>query len=448
MGRTFPALGSVLAMIAVACSSPANPDSRTPAPQPNVSNDGVIGQVNRIAYVSPNGDLFTVGPDGGDLSQLTGGLQAGDGSSGGVQAQPLRMNEYYTWPTWSADGTKLAASRVIVEESGTEITLQVMDARTGRSETVYENGRAGLVADGAPHYIYWSPTGGQVSFLASTPDGLALFVWDGTPGSPAVQIARGAPLYYQWAQDAQAMAVHVGPELIWASPPKDDANRRSFQSAGNFRVPAVSPDGSSLAYVDRTIEGAGLYIAPTSDLSQARKIIDVGWSSAIMWSPDGSQIALADQSGPRTQLFDRLILVPADGGDPTPLVSGEASSVVWSFFWAPAGDKLAWVSVNGANQELEMMVSPSNGSASKNLFSFRPSAEVFIMMSFFDQYAHSHSPWSPDGQSLVVAGTKGEAARRSNGRTPTGDRIYVLDADGSAEPRDLGAGVLAVWSWN
>ena len=72
--------------------------------------------MNRIAYVSPNGDLFTVDPDGGGLSQLTGGVQAGSSSEGSVQAQPLRMNEYYTWPTWSADGTKLAASRVIVAE--------------------------------------------------------------------------------------------------------------------------------------------------------------------------------------------------------------------------------------------------------------------------------------------------------------------------------------------
>ena len=70
------------------------------------------------------------------------------------------------------------------------------------------------------------------------------------------------------------------------------------------------------------------------------------------------------------------------------------------------------------------------------------------MLSFFDQYAYSHSPWSPDGKSLVVAGSKGEVARRSNGLTPTGDRIYVLDAEGGAAPRDLGAGVLAFWSWN
>jgi len=49
---------------------------------------------------------------------------------------------------------------------------------------------------------------------------------------------------------------------------------------------------------------------------------------------------------------------------------------------------------------------------------------------------------------LVVAGTKGKVALRSNGRTPTGDRIFVLDVEGNGSPSDLGAGVLGVWSWN
>ena len=456
--KTLLGLAGLLGILAAACAGSESTAIVGPGQRSDTGTGGEIGQVNRIAYVSPNGDLFTVDPDGGGLSQLTGGLQAGldptgqsspgQVSQGSINAQPLRMNEYYTWPTWSADGTKLAASRVLVGEDKTEITVQVMDARTGRSETVFENSHPGLVADGAPHYIYWAPSGDELSFLASTPDGLALLVWDGTPGKPPGLISEGGPLYYQWSNDAGAMALHIGPEIIWARPPAGDGSRQSFQSSGNFRVPAISPDGASLAYVDEAGGGMALYIAPTDDLSQARKIIDVGSPSAFMWSPDGTQIAVADQSVARAPLFDRLMLVPVEGGPVTTLSSGLSSGEVWAFFWAPAGDKLAWVSVNSAERKVEWVVSPSDGSDVKRLFVFQPSSEVFIMLSFFDQYAYSHSPWSPDGKFLVVAGTKGEAARRSNGRTPTGDRIYVLDAEGIAEPRDLGAGVLAVWSWN
>ncbi|MQG09909.1 MAG: hypothetical protein FI716_00240, partial [SAR202 cluster bacterium] len=436
-----------------ACSSSITPTPAVSSQRPNVENGGEVGLVNRIAYVSPNGDLFTVDPDGGRLSQLTGGLQAGSGppgsvSQGSVQVKPLRMNEYYTWPTWSADGTKMAASRVVVEEAGTDVTLQVLDARNGRSETVYEDNGGGLVAQGAPHYIYWAPSGNELSFLAATSDGLGLFLWDGTSGKRAAQIQQGGPLYYQWSNNADAMALHIGPDVIWVRPPDGGGSRQSFESVGSFRVPAISPDGESLAFVDQADGRMGLYVASTSDLEQARMITDVGSPSAFMWSPDGTQIAVADQSVPRGPLFDRLTLVPVDGTPITTLSSGRTSNGVWAFFWSPAGDKLAWVSVNADEQELEWVVSPSDGSDTNRLFSFQPSVEVFILLSFFDQYGYSHTPWSPDGKFLVVAGSKGEAARRSNGRTPTGDRIYVLDVEGSAEPKDLGAGVLAVWSWN
>ncbi len=442
-------LATLLGIVVAACSSPADTTSMEPGQRPDTDIGEEIGQVNRIAYVSPSGDLFTVDPDGGGLSQLTGGFQAEQdparqGSQGGVQAQPLRLNEYYTWPTWSADGTKLAASRVVVREDRTKISVQVMDARTGRSETVFENDQVGLVADGTPHYIYWAPSGDSLSFLTSTPDGLSLFVWDGTPGKPAGLIERGAPLYYQWSKDAAAMALHVGPDITVVRPATGDAPRQKVQSSAGFRVPAISPDGASLAYVAETDGSLGLYVAPINDLRQARKIIDVGALSAFLWSPDGTQLAVGDQSNPGNPFYDRLMLVPVGDGPVTTLSSGE----VWAFFWAPTGDKLAWVSVNAVEREIEWVISPSDGSDAKRLFSFQPSSEVSIMLSFFDQYAHSHSPWSPDGKSLVVAGSKSEASRGSNGRAPTGDRIYILDAERGAAPLDLGAGVLAFWSWN
>ena len=437
-------LAVVLGCVAMACTTPAGNTAVAPVQVENTEIGRDIGHVDRIAYVSSNGDLFTVDPDGGGLLQLTGGFQVGLGTGGGAQAQPLRLNEYHAWPTWSADGTKLAASRVVVREDKAEITVQVLDARTGRSETVYENEQAGLVADGAPHYIYWAPIGDALSFLASTPGGLSLLVWDGIPGNPASLVDQGAPLYYHWSKDGGAMALHVGSDITLATSLAVGAARQTVQSSGGFRVPAISPDGESLAYVAAADGSMGLYIAPVTDLSQARKIIDVGALSAFLWSPDGSQLVVGDQPNPRFPFFDRLMLVPVGDGTVTTL----STERVLAFYLAPTGDKLAWVELNPAEQEMEWVVSTSDGSDVKRLFSFRPSAEVFIMLSFFDQYAYSHSPWSPDGKSLVVAGSKGEAARRSNGRTPTGDRIYVLDAEGGADPRDLGAGVLAFWSWN
>ena len=458
-GRTLLGLAVLLGIVVTACSSSTGNSTVEPGSQPNTGSSGEIGQVNRIAYVSPSGNLFTVDADGGELTQLTGGFQAQQdpsgqgslgqgsperGSQGSIQAEPLGLSEYYTWPTWSADGTKLAASRVVVKENTTEISIQVIDARTGRSETVFENQELGLIAEGTPHYIYWAPSGDSLSFLSTSPTGLSLFVWDGIPGNPASAIDRGAPLYYQWSKDASIMALHIGLDVSLAAPPVAGGSRQTFEASGGFRVPAISPDGANLAYVTDSGGEMGLYVAPINDLGQARKVIDVGALTSFLWSPDGTQLAVADQFNPRAALYDRLMLVPVGSG----LVTTLTTEDVLAFFWAPTGDKLAWVSVDPDAGEMGWMVSLTDGSDAKKLFSLIPSREVAIMLGFFDQYANSHSPWSPDGKSLVVAGSKSGTARGSNGRTPTGDRIYVLDAEGGDEPVDLGAGVLAVWSWN
>ena len=167
VARTFLGLAVALGIVSVACAGNTANTAVGPAQNAETQIGGNIEHVDRIAYVDSNGDLFTVDPDGDGLSQLTGGFQVGPGTGGGGQAQPLRLNEYYAWPTWSADGTKLAASRVVVGADKAEISVQVLDARSGRSETVFENELAGLVADGAPHYIYWAPTGTALSFLVS-----------------------------------------------------------------------------------------------------------------------------------------------------------------------------------------------------------------------------------------------------------------------------------------
>ena len=84
----------------------------------------------------------------------------------------------------------------------------------------------------------------------------------------------------------------------------------------------------------------------------------------------------------------------------------------------------------------------------KEVFQFQPSADFFTMLSFFDQYGYSHSPWSPDGNNLVVSGTTEQASSRRNGQSPTGDRVFVLDVAGNQLALDIAGGTLAFWSWN
>ena len=400
--------------------------------------------VNRITYVNPNGDLFTISPDGTGAVQLTGALQAGERPRGGPLTQPLNLNESYAWPTWSPDGSKLAASRVVARDGNVEITVQVIDVTTSKVTTAHRNEVPSLVADGAPHYLYWAPDSRTLAFLAAGDGAITMYLWDSLSGGDSVPLESNAPLYFHWASGSGSIVLHAGPEVKVRNVLPGGAEQRMVADARRFRVPAFSPDGSQLAYVEDTAEGGALFVVPIDDLASARQLMEVGAMSAFLWSPDGSTLAVADQSAVGSPLFERLVLIPSAGGEPTEL----ASELMLAFFWAPTGERIAWVAIDAQQRQMEWVTAPVSSGEERRLFRFSPSAEVFTMLSFFDQYAYSHSPWSPDGASLVVAGTEQESSNRRNGSTPTGARIYVLDAAGGGEPRGIAAGTVAFWSWN
>lgn len=404
--------------------------------------------VDRITYVNSAGDVFTIKGDGSDRQQLTGGTQVSSGPTGPFLAQGIDFDNFHAWPTWSPDGTKLAVSRV--RASGgqdAEVTIQLLDAVTGRSRTVYDSDFPGLVADGSPHYLYWSPDSKNLSFLASTPNGLTLFVTDTETDNPQIAVERGAPLYYSWSGDGNSIAVHIGEEVKLFRELTDPVSGELLATARGFRVPAFSPDGQWLAYVNQTESGSALFVVQVDDLAHPTRLTNVGAFSAFMWSPTGEELAVADQPDSNTVAFERLRVVSAGSGEER-TVTEES---LLAFYWSPDGRRIAWVGLEREQQTFEWKVSsivPGAVGESRSLFNFHPSREVFTMLSFFDQYAYSHSPWSPDSSHLVVAGTERMPFERRNGHTPTGARVFVLDAESDTPPQDISEGTLAFWSWN
>ena len=165
--------------------------------------------------------------------------------------------------------------------------------------------------------------------------------------------------------------------------------------------------------------------------------------AAFAWAPDGSTLAVSEQASSGSPLFNRLSLLSADGSSSSVLVE-EAHL---AFFWSPAGDRIAWVGVDPATREMELSLSPVSGGEPRRLFRFSPTGEFFTYLSFFDQYAYSHSLWSPDGSALVVAGNEGPESGRRNGSGPSGGQVYVVDAD-TGDTQRIASGKTAVWSWN
>ena len=426
--------------------------------------------VDRIAYIGPYGDLYTVNPDGSGERRLTGVSRvrsrpsdpAGPASPSDTAAfytvQDLDFNESYAWPTWAPDGTRLAVSRVqITATRSLEVSVQVIDAVTGVSRLVYENDVPGLIADGSPHYLYWAPDGELLSFLATTRQGMTLFAVNPDTTEGAIALERGAPLYFCWSGNGQTLIVHSREEVkLLQRPFLADAPRHLADAAG-FRTPALAPDGSRWAYSSGDASGSALYVGERGGPDAAYRVMDTGPLVAFMWSPDGQTLAVADNPDPQGRIYQRIRLVSPTGGDLRTLVE----EPLLAFYWSPNSQRMAWVSVDAEEQVFEMKVSPVPGDAAsrgapesvdphqaRELFRFRPSGEVFTMFSFFDQYAYSHSPWSPDSARLVVAGSEGPVAERRNGHGPSGARVYVLDAVGDTPPTEIAQGGVAFWSWN
>jgi len=418
------------------------PEPAQPVESGSPGSTGV--SVDRITYVGPNGDLFTVNPDGSGQLKLTGGAQVKAGPAGAFMAQSLGVNDFYAWPTWSPDGSKVAASRVQVSGGQAEVSVEILDAATGRSTTAYQNEVPSLVADGAPHYLYWSPDSKWLAFLAATQSGLTLFVADIDTLAEPVAVESGAPLYFQWSGDSKSIMIHVGEELKRVGQPFGPTSETLVAATQGFRVPALSPDGKTLAYVGAGESGESLLLAQAQTPEQGRRALDIGVLSAFAWSPDGRQLAVADQEDTRAPFFRRLRVFTAKGERPKVVAEGQ----IMAFYWAPREDKIAWVSLDADERQFVWWAAQVPEGEPRQLFRFQPSGDVMIMLSFFDQYAYSHSPWSPDGSRLVVAGVRGLPLGRRNGQSPTGDQIFILDADGVAAPRELAPGTLAFWSWN
>ena len=411
---------------------------------------------NRIAYIGPDDNVYTIRPDGTGSRRLTDN-DVRVGSVGNILAQGSAQGRIvYAWPTWSPDGTTLAASRIIVEPNGISASVMTIDAATGRSLKIYDNvPNAGFVASGAPHYFYWSPDGKHLSFLASTVGALEVVVSNVEEGGDPVGLIEGAPLYYTWAPDSGSLLIHRGGELFVSRATADGFGRPERLGAvgGGFFAPSMSRDGRSLAFATQGEEDDALFAVdvPTAEevgegspVPGARRILPIEPFTAFKWSPTRDEVAVADRFDGRRALFDRLSIVNEDGSGHRVLVDES----LMAFFWSPNGDRIAYVTWNQDSRTFSWKYVERDGGAPVKLIEFLPSEDFETLISFFDQYGYSNSIWSPDGSQLVFSGTLGPPSAGRNGTSPETDKVYVINVKAGASPLEIATSRYAVWSWN
>jgi TolB protein len=264
-------------------------------------------------------------------------------------------------------------------------------------------------------------------------------------GSQAFTLSQGQPLYFDWAPGERRMLTHIGGERL-ALLSLDGAETRLPGASGLFGAPQWSADGERLLYALRDGDGQRLIMVGVDGRLQ-KDVLAFDGQLSFSLSPDGRKIAYAVTTRP----------VPAASFGPLSVIdlaTGESTRVsthpALGFFWSPDSRSLIYLLpaaigpqspraslVAAGEDELWLQWNLWNGTNSQELARFAPSATFLIdYLRFFDQYARSMTPWSPDSRAFVYAGG-GE-----DGRTG----IWVQHIIDDLSPVRISDGTYAAWS--
>ena len=395
--------------------------------------------MNRIAYIGSDGALYTIDPDGSDRKRLAGGATNGNAD------ERSRFSSYF-WPTWSRDNRKLAVSQVTSAEGlGADSSIFSIATETGKSTRLFEApaGSTQFIAEGAPHYLYWSPDSTQLAFLALSGGSFNLYLSPAGRPDASQAVISGAPLYLAWAGDSRNLFLHVSEGLFILDLDTAQGPRLLTPRSITFRAPAWALGDTAISYIARASHGFNVLVLADPGGGNAREVVDVGERSAFLWSPGGDRVAIADAVDPTSLYFESLRIVDPVSGDSLLL----AEERILAFLWSPDATKIAYVAFDPSGNRLSWKIAdPATGDVRK-LADFLPSNDLFVYLLFFDQYAYSNSLWSPDSRQLTMSGQVFLTPDDGNGVAP-GDRVYVLDTEGIEAPTAIAAGSLASWSWD
>lgn len=398
------------------------------------------GRINRIAYITPQGQLQTIAPTGADRRTLTD------------------TDLTYQFPAWSPDGSLIAA--IGGDGSSTGVFVSADRPFAGEPKTIY------FSTDQLPFYLYWAPNSRLISFIASHPRaGIGLHLASMTEEGSQL-LATGQPLFWNWLPASDRILVHSGvnrPEArLTLIEVEHGRISKNLARPGLFQAPGIAPSGRFWAYgeIDEE-ENSRLVIEDVGQ--EERFMLPYEGALALGWDPSGDRLAYITPPAPVQRFYGPLQLIDPRQRRAMLLIE----PTVLAFFWAPTGRHIAYLTLVEAPYpaEREEAGPPTNGTVpkayptngrtadrhqpglrlelsvvdvatrlSRRLLEFEPPA-LFInqFLPFFDQYALSHRLWSPDGQALVLPVVQGGVTE-----------ITVIPLEG--EPRPIAEGQIAFWS--
>lgn len=432
---------AAIAASIIACSLPA-------IPFPEISFPGERPpSTDLIAYMGTDGNIYTVDPAGASSTAWTDDAQPTAGAE--------RALRYYSDPSWSPKGKTLAFMEVEAgPDTGTRFSVLARGVDDASSRVLFSS------PNRAPIYLYWSPDGGQLSFITSDSRGgplaLHLVPVDGGPGRV---IDSGQPYYWSWSPTSRELVVHVGgsgldqpggARLSLVSLEPEVTESLWDLTPLSFQAPDYSPDGGSVLLAARSGSGSSGLLSVTPDGQVGEVLSDAQSPVAFAWSPNGKVIATMTFDPAVPSGLGRLSFIDLGTSGEVRRVETDAERVL-AFFWSPDGEKLAYfipvvpgsegggtnIALQAQTLRLKLAIADPADGSSREITTFSPTSDFLRILPFFDQYLRSTTIWSPDSRRLVLSGL--DAAGRP--------AILIVAADGGAEPRPIASGSLAFWSW-
>jgi hypothetical protein len=326
------------------------------------------------------------------------------------------LPEGYGLPVISPDGQFVAYARA----TDTTIALSVVTIASGDLVDLY------AVPGSVPLAFVWSPNSAYIAFVADGGNVAYVTRRDGT--LPMVQVARGAPAYMNWRNDSQVLLLHTGGigrvgGTIATYDVASDTITVIRNDPANFQAPQWNNQGDGYYYVSDPEPLANPNDVPRAVITQqffdgrSQIIADEGQATVrLMHAPQGDALAYIAATVERRVMRiwrNRQLMTLADT---EPLAA----------FWSPDAQQIA-VLVGRDDGKAEWHIIDVVNGQRRVLAAFEPSDMYIGYIRYFDAY--TLSPWSDDGQWLLVSTSTVVQGQ------PTSGRAVV----------PLGRGVFAVW---
>jgi serine/threonine protein kinase/Tol biopolymer transport system component len=230
----------------------------------------------------------------------------------------------------------------------------------------------------------------------------------------ALAIAGGA--YFTSSRESPTDAAARAASLSLA-----DLQVETLTTSGTANLPAISPDGNYVVYVENGDGRSSLRVRQVATGSNV-EIVPAEAGVSILGAtvtPDGAFVNYVRQA---LQQRPELWQIPFLGGSPRRLLPGVAGRVGFS----PDGRQMAFVRVAPPDRT-ELVVAPSDGS-SERVLATRQRPEGFLTTAVAQSFAPA---WSPDGATIASLGARA-------GERTTGQVVFVDTKTGAERTVDFG----------